>query len=123
MTRPRPLFARLLALLLLLQWGTAFAHCLRPFAATKSGGSIEICGAHGLTTALLDDEGRPVEKSEASHAVCPGCCGPVALGAPAPAAAPVPVAWPGGAPAPSREELPLAPARAPPPQPRAPPTA
>ena len=90
MTRPRPPFARLLALLLLLQWGAAFAHCLRPLVATGSGNSIEICGAHGLTAALLDDEGRPVEKFKASHAVCPGCCGPVSLGAPAPASVPGP---------------------------------
>ena len=122
MTRPWPLFARLLALLLLLQWGMAFAHCLRPLADAGSGKIIEICGTHGLTTALLDDDGRPLEKAKASHAVCPGCCGPVAVGAPAPEAVHVPVAWPDQVTIPSRAGLPVAPARAPPQQPRAPPT-
>jgi hypothetical protein len=111
----------LLALLLLLQWGTAFAHCLRQLAPQGAVHSVEICGAEGLTTALLDDQGRPVEKSEAGHAACPGCCGPTALDARAPAGAPEPIVWSGEAPVPSREGLPVAPARAPPQQPRAPP--
>jgi hypothetical protein len=111
----------LLALLLLLQWGTAFAHCLRQLAPRGAVHSVEICGAEGLTTALLDDEGRPVEKFEAGRAACPGCCGPTALDARAPAGAPEPIVWSGEAPVPSREGLPIAPARAPPQQPRAPP--
>ena len=121
MNRLRPPFARLLALLLLLQWVTAFAHCLQPLAAATSGKLIEICGSHGLTTALVDDEGRPVEKTKASHAVCPGCCGPLDATAPEPASVHEPVAWPGEAFVPSRAGLPVAPARAPPQQPRAPP--
>ena len=125
MTRPRlqPQLARLLALLLLLQWGTAFAHCLQPLAAAASEHSVDICGAEGFTTALLDNGGEPFEKPRASHAVRPGCCGPVALVGPAHAGVPRPVAWPGEGPVRSRGGLPVAPARAPPQHPRAPPTA
>jgi DUF2946 family protein len=123
MVRHRPHLAYLVALLVLLQWGTAFAHCLRPLAAVGAGHNVEICGAEGLTTALLDDEGHPVWKPAADHSVCPGCGGPAALEAPAPAGVPGSVVWPGEPPALPREGVPVAPARAPPQQPRAPPSA
>ena len=119
-TRPRP--ARLLALLLLLQWGTAFAHCLRPLAAAAGGHGVEICSAEGLKTVLLDDEGRPVPEPAPGHdATCPGRCGPAAVEPPAPPSAAMPIVWARVAPVRSAEGLPVAPARAPPQQPRAPP--
>ena len=124
MARTRPRLARLLALLLLLQWGTAFAHCLRPLASARAGHSVEICGAEGLTTVLLDDEGRrPVRTSAAGYAVCPGCCGPAALEPPTPPPIASLVVWAGEAPVRSPVGSPVAPARAPPQQPRAPPAA
>ena len=124
MARMRSRLARLLALLLLLQWGTAFAHCLRPLAATAGGHGTEICTAEGFKAVLLDDEGRPVRKSAAGHAVCPVCRGPAALAPPTPLSAATPVVWAGEAPVRSPDEgLPVALVRAQPQQPRAPPAA
>jgi hypothetical protein len=123
MIRCRPRLAHFVALLLLLQWSTAFAHCLWSLAAAGAGHSVETCGAGGLIAILLDGEDRPVRKSTADHAVCPGCCGPVALTPPAPAGVPGPIVWPGETSTFPREGLPVAPARAPPQQPRAPPIA
>ncbi|WP_043361993.1 DUF2946 family protein [Belnapia sp. F-4-1] len=123
MIRLRPSFARLLALLLLVQWGLVFEHGMRPLARFAGGHSVVICGAEGLTTAVLDDEGRPVPQPAAKHGLCPGCCGPVALEGPAPPVLALPVVWPAGQPPSGGEGLPVAPPRAPPQQPRAPPTA
>ena len=83
MARNRSRLARLLALLL--QWGTAFAHCLRPLAAAAGRHSIEIRTAEGLKTVPLEDGGRPAEKPAAGQAVCPGAGRPAALEPPAPA--------------------------------------
>src|SRR5829696_6566873 len=107
MIRRRPWLAHLVALLLLLHWGTAFAHCLRPLAAVGAAHSVEICGAGELTTALLDDDGHPIRKP-AAQPVCPGCCGPVALGPLAPARMSGPVVWLGEASPPLHEGLPIA---------------
>jgi hypothetical protein len=123
MIRQTPSLARLLALLLLLQWALVFAHGMRPLVRIAGAHSVVICGAEGLTTALLDADGRPLPPPAAMHGVCPGCCGPVAPEAPAPPMLALPVAWPAAAPPPPGEGRPVPPPRAPPQQPRAPPAA
>jgi hypothetical protein len=73
---------RLLAALLLLQWGTAFGHCLR-LAAPKAL-TVEICTAAGLhqLTVQAGDEDAPERMSAAAS--CPACQGPAAAALPAP---------------------------------------
>jgi hypothetical protein len=105
MTRRPPLLTAMLALLLLLQWGQSFAHCL---AALGAAGGIAICTAEGIRLVHVDAEGQPTDPPQAMHDSCPVCPGGVAY-APAPYA--------------GREGMPPAPARAPPQQPRAPPAA
>lgn len=119
MARRTPLLTVVLALLLAVQWGAAFAHCIGALGATQA---VEICTADGIRTLHLDAEGQPAAPGDAAHDSCPLCPGATAAlptGPLLPAAifayalaAPPPVAG-----------LPPAPARAPPQQPRAPPTA
>ena len=123
MPRLRPSLTRLLALLLLAQWAAAFAHCFAPFAAASGTHSVEICTADGLRAVLVGEDGQPAAPEPAAlHPTCPACAGPAALEPPPPAAA-RPVVWAYAAPARPSQGLPVAPARAPPQQPRAPPTA
>ena len=122
--RLRPALTKLLAVLLLLQWGTAFAHCLR-LAAPAEGLTVEICTADGVHRIVM-----PVERGEGNdhggHAAIPPC--PACLGPAAPALTPPPVvlaaplllAQAADPPAP-RPTAPL-PTPAPSCQPRAPPT-
>ena len=126
--RLRPALTKLLAVLLLLQWGTAFAHCLRlaaPDAGSPGGLTVEICTADGVHRIVM-----PVERGEGDdhggHAAIPPC--PACLGPAAPALTPPPVvlaaplllAQAADPPAP-RPAVPL-PNPAPSCQPRAPPT-
>jgi hypothetical protein len=135
MVRRAPTITVVLALLLSLQWVTAFAHCLTPLSLTPlgltplglasfgtAGHAVEICTADGMRSMVLGEDGQ--ERAPASHAhdscpLCPGSAAPVADAPSLPAASiryvlrlPPPVAG-----------LPTAPARAPPQQPRAPPNA
>ncbi|MBD0275088.1 MAG: hypothetical protein ICV73_24575 [Acetobacteraceae bacterium] len=124
MPRSRPSLTRLLALLLLAQWATAFAHCFAPLAAAADAHGVEICTADGLLTVVVGEDGQPVPPQRAAHRpACPDCGGPAALEPPSPPGAAAPVVWGYVAPARPSEGLPVAPARAPPQQPRAPPFA
>jgi hypothetical protein len=125
--RPRPALTWLLTLSLLLQWGTAFGHCLR-LAAPAEALHLEICTVEGLKTVALsaDDQQEPegAKSPLATPAVCPACAGPAAPALPTPtvtAAPPLLLAQ-----APEAPQPPPAPAPAPPrgcqPPPRAPPT-
>ncbi|MDB5372332.1 MAG: hypothetical protein JWP04_974, partial [Belnapia sp.] len=85
MVRRSPLLAVVLALLLSLQWGSAFAHCLATMglattglatmglAAPGTGGAVEICTTEGIRTLHLDAEGQPAEPGPAAHDSCPLC--------------------------------------------------
>ena len=83
--RIRPTLTRLLVVLLLMQWGTAFAQCLR-LAAPGEGLTVEICTADGIRHVTM-----PVEDGEDGHhgmaggLSCPACLGPAATALPAPA--------------------------------------
>jgi hypothetical protein len=78
----RPTLTRLLVALLLLQWGTAFAHCLR-LAAPAQGFAIEICTPDGLHRVVLPTEEERGDR-KAAAAICPACAGPSAFALPAP---------------------------------------
>ncbi len=113
--------ARLLVVLLLLQWGTAFGHCLRLVGAGQ-GLTVEICTADGLrhVTIPADDGGAGDHLSTAP--LCPACQGPAALALPSPEvtlAPPVLLAQ-ASEPPPPRAPPPPQPPRSC--QPRAPPT-
>ena len=123
MSRFRPPLTRVLALLLLAQWAAAFAHCLAPLAGAAAAHGVEICTADGITTVLLGEDDRPAPKPAIHHPSCPECGSPAALEAPPPPAVSARVAWLPAARARPVEGLPVAPARAPPQQPRAPPIA
>jgi hypothetical protein len=118
--RVPPILTQLLALLLCLQWGMAFGHCLAPLGQ-GAGLGLEICTAEGLRT-LHMEEGEPPASGEAAHDACPVCPAVAAPAPPVPALPPAPVAYAAFLPPPIAG-LPPAPARAPPQQPRAPPAA
>ncbi|HEV7267489.1 MAG TPA: DUF2946 family protein [Falsiroseomonas sp.] len=77
--RNRRLLTALVAALLLLQWGTAFARCLKP-AATLS---VEICTTEGLRQVALP-LGEPEQDHAAAAGLCPVCQGPAATALPPP---------------------------------------
>lgn len=119
MPRRHPVLTSLLAALLLLQWGTAFAHCVR--LAPAQDFAIEICTADGIHRVLLDGEGG--ERKALPTGVCPACLGPAAVALPPP---PVALALPielaqSADPPPAPPSSPR-PAPTPHCQPRAPPT-
>lgn len=123
LVRSRPVLTALLAALLLLQWGTAFAGCLRP-AAVAASLSIEICTPDGLRHVTLPGEPGEADRHAAGGMPCPACLGPAAVALPAP---PVSIAPPIRL-VQSADPPPPAPAPAPMPfpspscRPRAPPT-
>lgn len=119
MARSPPLLTAMLALLLMLQWGQAFAQCLGALGAASG---IEICTAEGIRVLHVDADGQPTDPPQAMHDSCPVCPGGVAPASPGPQLPALRIAY---APAPyaNHEGMPPAPARAPPQQPRAPPTA
>jgi hypothetical protein len=124
--RLRPALTKLLVVLLLLQWGTAFAHCLR-LAAPPDAFAVEICTPEGIHRVVMmpadPDADHDGHGSHATVPPCPACLGPAspALTPPTVAlAAPVQLAQAADPPPP-----PPIPAPAPRPsscQPRAPPT-
>lgn len=122
MVRRAPAFRLLLALLLSLQWGMAFAHCLAPLA-TSGGHAIEICSAEGIRTVVIGADGQPQAPAAPAHDSCPLCPGGAAPGPEAPAVASLPVRYFAAEHVIRVAGLPPAPARAPPQQPRAPPLA
>jgi hypothetical protein len=123
MLRRAPILRVVLALLLSLQWGVAFAHCLAPLAAAPGGHSVEICGAEGLRTLVIGADGQPQAPAAGAHDSCPLCPGNAAPGPEAPAVAAIALRY-FAIERPARVAgLPPAPARAPPQQPRAPPIA
>ncbi len=117
MVRRSPLPTVVLALLLVLQWGSAFAYCLAALGAT---GGIEICTAEGIRVVHVDADGQPAGPAQAMHDSCPVCPGGVAPASPGPQLPALRIVY-APAPAPGRAGMPPAPARAPPQQPRAPP--
>ncbi|WP_270938212.1 DUF2946 family protein [Falsiroseomonas oryzae] len=122
--RLRPALTRLLVVLLLLQWGTAFGHCLR-LAAPAEGFAVEICTPEGLHRVVLPSE--PGDAQHDHHAVggiCPACLGPAGLALTPPpvvAVAPVILAQSADPQPPPPAPLP-APGPSPSCRPRAPPT-
>jgi hypothetical protein len=123
MVRRAPALRVVLALLLSLQWGTAFAHCLAPLAAAEGGHSVEICSAEGIRTLVIGEDGQPRSPAPQLHDSCPLCPGSAAPGPEAPAVAASAVRYFAADPTARVAGLPPSPARAPPQQPRAPPTA
>ena len=124
MVRRSPLLTVVLTLLLVMQWGGAFAHCIGALGIGALGATqaVEICTTEGIRTLHLDAEGQPAAPDAAAHDSCPLCPGATAAlpdGPQLPAARfAYVVAIPRRA-----AGMPPAPARAPPKQPRAPPTA
>jgi hypothetical protein len=121
--RLRPALTKLLVVLLLMQWGTAFAHCLR-LAAPMDGFAVEICAADGVHRIVM----MPLEEGEApsddGHAApsCPACLGPAAAGlVPPPVTLRAPLVFVQAADPPAPPPAPR-PAPTPSCQPRAPPT-
>lgn len=123
--RLRPAFTRLLVLLLLMQWGTAFGHCLK-LAAPVGGGAVlhmDICTPDGLRSIplALEPENAP-KQDHAAGMICPLCGGIGGAALPPPpvallpslllvqAAPALPPSTPNAAPAPRRQP----PSRAPP---------
>ncbi|MFC7475840.1 DUF2946 family protein [Dankookia sp. GCM10030260] len=123
MVRRAPALRLLLTLLLSLQWGTAFAHCLAPLAATAAGHAVEICSADGIRTLVIGEDGQPQAPEQHAHDSCPLCPGSAAPGPAAPAAGAAALRYFAAGLAPRAAGLPPSPARAPPQQPRAPPVA
>jgi hypothetical protein len=120
--RFRPALTRLLVVLLLVQWGTAFGHCLR-LAAPAQGLAVELCTADGIHRVTLPAE-TPDAPQDAEHAggVCAACQGPAAFALlpPAPTlAAPLLLAQTADPPPPPQPPVPTPPRSC---QPRAPPT-
>ncbi len=119
--RLRPALTKLLVILLLLQWGTAFGHCLR-LATPPAGLVVELCTPDGLHRITLPGEERDSAPKLAAM-VCPACQGPADVALPPP---PVTLAPPVVlAQAPDPQAPPPPPRPASPPrscQPRAPPT-
>jgi hypothetical protein len=115
-----PALTRLLAALLLMQWGTAFAHCAK--AAAPVAFAIEICTADGVHRVALPIEEDDRREDRVAPPVCPACQGPAAFAIPAPEAmlaAPIRLAQAADPPPPPSPPLPLPPRSC---QPRAPPT-
>lgn len=116
--RPRPALIRLLAVLLLVQWGTAFGHCLR-LAAPAEALHLEICTQEGLRSLTIPVGGEDAPEPAITGGVCPACAGPgtaapppVSLAPPmvlAQAADPPPAPPPAPVPTPPRSCQPRAP--------------
>jgi hypothetical protein len=118
MGRFRPVLARVLAALLLLQWGGGPAHCLA-MAAVQAYAHTELCLSPGST---LPDSGPQDRTHQASDHTCPACHA-LGLAAVPPQTTTLPqrIAWSVPARPSPRPTLGPAAPRAPPLQPRAPP--
>lgn len=122
MRRFRSGLARLLPLLLLVQWAAATPPHARALAAIGGATTVELCSAHGTRTVLLGADGLPLEGREAPDCctLCPLPAAPPPSGPAAPARA---IAFVPAEHAALRPGLPPLPPRAPPQLPRAPPVA
>jgi hypothetical protein len=80
----RPALTKLLVVLLLMQWGTAFAHCLR-LAAPAATFEVEICTAEGIHRLVLPLGEGDGHGGHAAVPPCPACLGPGGVALPAPA--------------------------------------
>jgi hypothetical protein len=80
--RLRPTLTRLLVLLLLLQWGSAFGHCLK-LVAPAGVLHMDICTAEGLRSIPLVLDDAPAG-GHAAAMPCPVCAGPATATPPAP---------------------------------------
>ncbi|MGK7866375.1 DUF2946 family protein [Falsiroseomonas sp. E2-1-a20] len=84
--RLRPTLTRLLVLLLLMQWGTAFGHCLK-LAAPHDLLHMDICTAEGMRSVALpldEADGQAPAGDHAAAMPCPVCGGPGAASLPTP---------------------------------------
>ncbi|WP_237212847.1 hypothetical protein [Falsiroseomonas oryziterrae] len=81
--RRRPVLTVLLAGLFLLQWGTAFAHCLR-LAAPQAALVVEICTQGGLHRVVLPGEPEQGQPTPVATPACPVCLGAGSAGLPSP---------------------------------------
>lgn len=122
--RVRAALTKLLAVLLLLQWGTAFGHCLRLAApAAGTGFEIEICTADGIHRMVLPLDDGQGHGGQRAIPPCPACLGPAAPAlTPPPVSLATPVLLAQAADPPAPRPSPPAPSPAPSCQPRAPPT-
>ena len=114
----RAALIRLLSLLLLLQWGSAFAQCLH-LPASPAALHVEICTAEGIRLVVMP--GEAPETPDEAGGFCPLCAGPSLLALPAEPATllaplvlvqatePAPAPSPGPAPLPSCRPPPRAP--------------
>jgi hypothetical protein len=119
-----PALTRLLAVLLLLQWGTAFAHCLRLAAPDPDVLHLALCTPDGLRTVAVGPDGQQAPQEHGAHAgvSCPACLGPGEVAPPVPEvgfAPPLVLAQAADPPPPAPPPVPQPPRSC---QPRAPPT-
>ncbi|WP_332844183.1 DUF2946 family protein [Roseomonas populi] len=120
--RPHPRgLVRLLACLLLLQWAGAELPHARAMAQLASAQLIELCSHDGTRRILVGEDGQPIKASQTVDC-CTLCFAPAALPVAEPVAVPLPVAYALVTEHFGREGLPSSPPRAPPQQPRAPPS-
>ncbi len=112
---------RLIAALLLLQWGTALGHCLQRHG--NAGLLLEICTTDGIRHVLVGSDDAPAPDQAPEAGVCVACPVPHAMLAPQPLQPSAPVLYVFVDHQPPPAGLPVAPPRAPPQQPRAPPAA
>lgn len=107
-------------MLLLLQWGGLYAHCLQ--AAWSGLDGVPICGPGGEAARVASDQPTDQQADRAPSSVCPACCAIAAIEPPTAATLGALVRYA----APNRPNLPAGlpalPPRAPPQQPRAPPS-
>lgn len=129
----RPALTKLLVVLLLLQWGTAFGHCLslgQRGAAQADGFTVEICTTDGIHRVVmpLQRGGEPHSDSgehdgHGSALPCPACQGPAAFAlTPPPVVLAAPILLAQAADPPPAPRIPPPTPQPSPCQPRAPPT-
>jgi hypothetical protein len=118
----RALLARLIAVLLLAQWAGAVLPHARALAMLGRITAVELCSHEGARVILVDENGKPVEKSH-DLSCCDLCQAPAAIEVAGPQAPQRRIAYAVVAHPPGRAGLPPFPPRAPPQQPRAPPIA
>ena len=117
--------ARLLSLLLVLQWASATLPHARALAALGGATAVELCSAHGARTVLVDRDGQPLDgpDRQGDEDCCALCLPPAASLPPGPAVPSRLVAYAPVEAMAARPGLPPLPPRAPPQLPRAPPQA
>ncbi len=129
----RPALTKLLVVLLLLQWGTAFAHCLaltQRGAAQADGFTVEICTADGIHRVVMPLQPAGEQNSDGGehdgHGTalpCPACQGPAAFAlTPPPVVLAAPILLAQAADPPPAPRIPAPTPQPSPCQPRAPPT-